>query len=109
MMGVAQYTLEAPIVKATGGLIVFGKHVESSPEPCLRCGRCVDVCSAGLKPVLIHDYAQNNLWNNCHKLDVASCVECGSCNFTCPSRRPLQQLIKIAKAEIALLKAKSFN
>ena len=46
MMGAAQYTLDAPVIKGTSGLLFFTdkeyKHYE--PSDCLRCGRCVKHC-----------------------------------------------------------------
>jgi electron transport complex protein RnfC len=34
------------------------------------------------------------------KLHAADCVECGSCSFVCPAKRPLVETIRIAKREI---------
>ncbi|MBM3252474.1 MAG: electron transport complex subunit RsxC, partial [Candidatus Omnitrophica bacterium] len=46
MMGIAQYTLDVPVIKSTTGIIFFAKEELSSREDrvCCRCGRCVDVC-----------------------------------------------------------------
>ena len=34
------------------------------------------------------------------------CIECGSCSFICPARRPLLQSIRNAKKEIIAMKKK---
>ena len=38
--------------------------------------------------------------NELKKLNVEYCIECGSCAFSCPARRPLVQAMRLAKYEI---------
>ena len=38
------------------------------------------------------------------KLYGLECIQCGSCTFICPAKRPLMQVFKQAKAEIAAAK-----
>ena len=40
------------------------------------------------------------------KLYGMECVACGSCTYICPAKRPLMQLFKLAKAEVAAAKRK---
>ena len=40
------------------------------------------------------------------KLHGLECVQCGSCTFACPAKRPLMQTFKQAKAEIMANKRK---
>ncbi|MBC8414428.1 electron transport complex subunit RsxC, partial [bacterium] len=51
MMGFAQWTLDVPVVKGTSGILVMSSDEYVSSEsysPCIRCGRCIDVCPMGL-------------------------------------------------------------
>ncbi|MFQ9888077.1 MAG: hypothetical protein ACLRXH_05360 [Monoglobus pectinilyticus] len=34
------------------------------------------------------------------KLNIADCIECGSCAFSCPSKRRQVQQIKVAKVKL---------
>ena len=34
------------------------------------------------------------------ELNVNYCMECGSCSFVCPAKRPLTQIMRVAKAEM---------
>jgi len=38
---------------------------------------------------------------------VTDCIECGSCAYVCPSRRPLVQLFRRGKAEVRALQSKA--
>ncbi len=52
MCGTALDSMDIPVVKGTSGILVLGKE-EARPTdylPCIRCGRCVAVCPAGLFP-----------------------------------------------------------
>lgn len=102
MMGVAQSSLEVPVVKATSGLVVFDADQASwvPPQPCIRCGRCVDVCPMALLPTRLALLAQHQMWDKLEEYGVFDCIECGSCSFTCPSRIPLVQWIRVGKLKV---------
>ncbi|MGC8721059.1 MAG: electron transport complex subunit RsxC [Caldisericaceae bacterium] len=104
MTGVAQSTVDAPVVKGTSGILMFGEEAfDMSPDeesPCIRCASCVDNCPMGLLPTLI-DYASRRqdlkLAEELHALD---CIECGVCSYVCPANRHLTENIKKAKQGI---------
>lgn len=52
MMGLAQYDLQIPVIKATGGIVCNTSRQIKMVEhfPCIRCGACVDVCPMYLLP-----------------------------------------------------------
>ncbi len=104
MMGLAQYTLEVPVVKGTSGILALSwketRYSVPSEPVCIRCGRCVDVCPMGLIPTYLGSYAHNEKWDLLHKLHIEDCIECGCCTYTCPTKNPLVQLIKTGKAEL---------
>jgi len=99
MMGKATRLLGIPVAKGTGGL-VFLRRSETllrEPSPCIRCAMCINVCPQGLMPCALSTATERGLFD---RLDhIADCVECGSCQFACPSGRPLVHLIRWGKAE----------
>ena len=64
MMGKALNSLESPVVKGTSGLLLFAENDSARIEmkPCIRCGRCVQVCPMGLEPILIAQYSEHSMW-----------------------------------------------
>jgi len=103
MTGVAQASLEVPVVKGTSGILVMPKAEVKVEEggPCLNCGRCVDACPMGLVPAIIALYAEKGRLEDCEAWGAMDCVECGSCSYVCPSRRPLVHWLKLVRAELA--------
>ncbi len=103
LMGVAQYSLQTPVIKGTCGIIVFSsKDVpDFRPSECIRCGFCVDVCPMGLLPGELATYIEKEQWDECEKSGLSDCMECGSCAYICPAKRQIVQLIKYGKAKIA--------
>ncbi|MCX7795541.1 MAG: electron transport complex subunit RsxC [bacterium] len=99
MTGVAQWTLEVPVIKGTSGIIALTK-IEEKTYPCLRCAKCVDTCPMGLLPLELGNLAEQKRFEDAQRLYLLDCIECGSCAYICPSRRPLVHLIKFAKTEI---------
>lgn len=90
--------LEAPVDKATSAISVLRRRVRYRPEaPCLRCGRCVEVCPVGLMPLYVARAAGAGQMAEARSLGAAACAECGVCAAVCPSYRPLVQWIRLAK------------
>ena len=54
MMGFSLHSLDFPVLKGTGGLLLFDHQSElaklPSENPCVRCGKCVDTCPMFLEP-----------------------------------------------------------
>ncbi len=102
MMGIAQYTDEVPIIKSSGGLLLMNKKEAKVLEegPCIRCAACVRGCPVGLMPCQINLASEKTLWSLAKEHGALDCIECGICNFVCPSNRRLLQTIKRAKLEV---------
>lgn len=100
MMGTALASVDFPVLKQNNGILVFlEKQAKlAAPQPCVRCGRCIEACPLGLSPVEIAGaYAQGDA-ARLDKLMVDLCMGCGCCTFVCPARRPVAQTMSLAKA-----------
>lgn len=99
MMGKAMANLNVYTTKGFSSLLVINKKEAKRLEPqnCIRCGKCVQACPMGLEPYLIATYSSLNKWENTEAHHIMDCIECGCCQFTCPSFRPLLDLIRLGK------------
>lgn len=102
MMGKALISLDAPIVKGSNSItILSGREARRhKPGPCLRCAKCVDVCPMGLEPYLLATASSLKIWDKAEEEMITSCIESGSCQFTCPAYRPLLDNIRIGKQTV---------
>ncbi len=102
MTGVAQYNLNAPVIKGTSGILILDKKFGLKEEEleCVRCSRCIEACPAGLMPCAIGLSVKKDRFDIAGSYDPFDCIECGSCSYVCPSKIPLEQLIKLAKVKI---------
>jgi len=102
MMGKALNSADVPVVKGTSGVLLFKEDEAKRVEPtnCIRCAKCVTVCPMGLEPVLIAQYAEAEMWENVEAERALDCIECGSCQYTCPAARPLLDYIRLGKFRV---------
>lgn len=102
MMGKALVSLDVPVVKGTSGILIMRKNESSRVEvqSCIRCGKCISVCPMGLEPILLAQYARQEMWDGAEKERIMDCIECGSCQYTCPSGRPLLDYIRLGKGKV---------
>ena len=105
LMGIPQHTFEAPLIKKAKGLFaavafLLDEHRESrfyKQAPCVKCAKCVDVCPASLVPATISDLVNNKLLDDAREWGIFHCVECGLCEYSCPSRIPLLETMRLGK------------
>jgi electron transport complex protein RnfC len=102
MMGIAQYTMDGPVIKGTSGVIFLDEVEEQEQEEtfCVRCGECVQNCPIGLNPGLIALAIRKDKLDLAQEYGIMDCIECGLCAYLCPSRRNIVQAIKTAKSKI---------
>jgi electron transport complex protein RnfC len=105
MMGFALPSLDVPVLKGTSGLLVLPAADAKNAMPCIRCGRCLDACACRLNPSTLGRLAAFERWEGMEALHVMDCMECAACSFVCPSRIPLVQLFRMAKARVRKRKA----
>ncbi len=105
MMGATVASLDVPITKGVGGILVMTEGEAAKPvhkvHPCIKCSACLKACPIHLNPsflgMLAHKRQYQTMVDRYHLFD---CFECGSCSFVCPSGIPLVQYFRIAKTVI---------
>ena len=102
MMGKALTTTEVPICKGTNSVTILSDDDarRKEAEPCIRCAKCVGACPMGLEPYLLATLSSLKNWERVEAEDITSCIECGSCQFTCPAHRPLLDNIRLGKTTV---------
>lgn len=104
MMGTALPNLGVPIVKGSNGVLALGQdemRLQPTPQPCIRCGRCVDACPLGLMPLEMASRARNGKVEDALDYGLLDCIACGTCSYICPASIPLTQYFNFAKGELA--------
>jgi electron transport complex protein RnfC len=100
MMGIAQYDLSVPVVKATSGIVCTTDYKQVEPIACIGCGSCVKACPMSLMPTRLAHLSLLRYWSNADKMGIMNCIECGSCAYVCPSSIPLVQWIRVGKQKV---------
>lgn len=102
MMGKALTTTEVPVCKGTNSVTIISddEAVRKPVQPCIRCAKCVSVCPMGLEPFLLATASAMHKWDKVEAEGIVSCIECGSCQFTCPSHRPILDNVRLGKSTV---------
>ena len=111
MMGIALYDLSLPILKNNNAIIALTRHDAEPPRAlaCIHCGRCVEGCPIGLNPTAFAKAmrvgGEPERIQRLLDAKINLCMECGCCSFVCPSKRPLVETNRMAKADVREYKA----
>ena len=91
MMGKSVVSTDVTVCKGTNSItILTDADAHRKPiQPCIRCAKCVSACPMGLEPYLLATLSSFKEWERLEAEQVTSCISCGSCQFTCPSQRPI--------------------
>ena len=102
MMGKALNNIDVPVCKGTNSITILTDDdaKRKAPQPCIRCAKCVSACPMGLEPFLLATASSLHDWERVEKEDITSCIECGSCQFTCPAHRPMLDNIRLGKSTV---------
>jgi len=108
MMGFSMQSADFPIQKNTNGvLFLTDKETNLYEEtPCINCGRCVQVCSCRLVPVMMAKALKAADLQEAKRYGLADCIECGTCAWICPARVRLVQRFRAGKQLLRAQKAK---
>ncbi len=90
-----------PITKDITAVMLISyssKKRKVSPVPenqkrCIRCGRCVINCPAGLMPFKISNASVDYRPSKAMKYHSSDCIGCGVCSYVCPAGIPLAENI----------------
>ena len=99
MMGRATKSDESATMKNTSSILCFSEEMAEVKKEtaCLNCQRCHSACPFGLMPSIFIDAYERKDVETLNNFNVMQCMECGSCSFICPARRPLSFTNKLAK------------
>ena len=103
MMGFALSDVNVPVMKGSNGVIAIDTDY-TKEQPCIKCGRCVDVCPMELSPLYFAKYADEQNWQGMLEMNVRNCMECRCCEYICSSKIPLVSKIKAGKKAIMEMK-----
>ena len=91
MMGKSVVSTDVTVCKGTNSITILtdADAYRKPIQPCIRCAKCVSACPMGLEPYLLATLSSFKEWERLEAEQVTSCISCGSCQFTCPSHRPI--------------------
>ena len=105
MMGYTVPVDNIPVTKTLNCILAVTREEMPAPppaQPCIRCGKCTEVCPADLLPQQLYWYARSSNQDAAQDYELFDCIECGCCAYVCPSHIPLVQYYRHAKSEIWL-------
>lgn len=105
MTGIALPSDDIGLAKATNCVFVatrrdLGPRLEACERACIRCGNCSDACPAGLLPQQLHRAAVADEHLLLRDLGVFDCIDCGLCDYVCPSQIPLAHRFRLARTRV---------
>ncbi|MEE9309850.1 MAG: electron transport complex subunit RsxC, partial [Cocleimonas sp.] len=109
MMGFALEDDQVPVIKATNCALITSTTVLSAANseyanqptlPCIRCGKCMDVCPVKLLPQQMYWHIRAKDFEKAQDHNINDCIDCGCCSYVCPSHIPLVDYFRFAKNEI---------
>jgi len=102
MMGRAVTSISVAVGKGQNSITILSGEdaLRKEPQPCIRCAKCVSACPMGLEPFLLAKGSAMEKWELMEEQMITSCIECGSCQFTCPAHRYLLDDIRKGKQTV---------
>lgn len=97
MTGIAQFSLDTPVIKQINGIVFQTDISESVMNDCVRCAACIDVCPMNLLPNVIYYNINKNRISRAFKYGLNRCIQCGCCSYVCPANIPLAHYFQFAK------------
>ncbi len=105
MTGRALPSDEAGLTKAINCLFVATRadlehRLDVREVACIRCGDCAEACPPRLLPQQIHRAVVARDDEAAVALGVWDCIDCGCCDYVCPSGIPLAQRFREARQRL---------
>jgi len=101
MTGVAVTDEDMPILAGVTCLLALVDPPRPAADVCVGCGRCVQVCHAGLLPEAIVQRLEKGQNEYIKALHAEQCDNCGACSAVCPAGRDLAMSIATVAKVIA--------
>ncbi len=70
MMGIAQFDLTVPVIKATSGIVCTMDYKYVEPIACIGCGSCVKSCPMFLMPTRLARLSHIRHWSDADKMGI---------------------------------------
>ena len=98
MTGVAAMTQDIPVLPGMTCLLALtAAHKRNiAPRTCIGCGRCAQICHAGLLPFEIFRRYENLHDERLTTLAASDCDGCGACSYICPCGLELTAVVQEA-------------
>lgn len=78
-----------------------GTNLHGERRACVSCTYCQKVCPVGLIPHLLHKHVDKEIYNKrLADYRIFDCVECGLCDYVCPSKIEVSSNIKKGKLKM---------
>lgn len=87
LTGVTATAEETPLLAGITCVLALTARTVAKPGPCMGCGRCAQVCHAGLLPYEIVRRLENMHYERLASLLPEECDGCGACSYICPMGR----------------------
>ena len=87
MTGITADHIHTPLLPGMTTILAMLPRRVRTPGPCIGCGRCADVCHAGLLPYEIARRSENMHYERLQHLSPSACDGCGACSYICPAGR----------------------
>ncbi|MGL5414743.1 MAG: 4Fe-4S dicluster domain-containing protein [Clostridium sp.] len=97
--GIPRKSLNERIGQRERGVLFLTEKEKNIGErkTCIRCGRCLKVCSEKLNPTKLVDLYRKGDKEEFLKFGGMNCIECGLCTIVCPSNIQISHSIKVCK------------
>lgn len=99
MMGNGLVELDVPITKGSTGVLLLEKE-KFERLNCIWCAYCAEVCPMMLMPMMYDELYRKGKYKKMKKYDLELCIDCGSCEYICPSNVPLLESITKGKKKL---------
>lgn len=107
MMGISIADMSTPLTKTSGAITVLTRDqigkakFQHRQTPCIRCGRCLEVCPENLNPTRIAHAVKYKALDVARNYYINACIECGCCSYVCPANIELTGYIRTGKIYLA--------
>ena len=93
LTGITTQTLDIPVLPGMTCLLALKARQAIPARTCIGCGRCAQVCHAGLLPYEIVRRLENMHYERLPALHPEECDGCGACSYVCPSGREVARRV----------------